>query len=81
MWELAEYLLEHCKVVTTPRAGFGSCGWGYLRISYASSLESIEEGVRRIARGLKELRNGVSTRGLLGPEKTGFGIGFQGDSV
>lgn len=54
-WEIGEYLLERCKVVTTPGSGFGNAGEGYLRISYATSLECIEEGVRRIASGIEKL--------------------------
>jgi aspartate/methionine/tyrosine aminotransferase len=61
-WEIADYLLEECKVVTTPGSGFGKCGEGYLRLSYATSIDQIEEGVGRIQSGLerpmKRVRNG-----------------------
>jgi len=54
-WEIADYLLEQCKVVTTPGSGFGKGGEGYLRLSYATSLDQIEEGVRRIETGAEKL--------------------------
>ncbi|HEY8449337.1 MAG TPA: pyridoxal phosphate-dependent aminotransferase [Bacillota bacterium] len=53
--ELAAYLLEEAKVALVPGTGFG---WpGYLRLSYATSLEQIHEGMDRIARALGKLRN------------------------
>jgi aminotransferase len=54
-WEIADYLLGQCKVVTTPGSGFGKAGEGYLRISYATSLDQIEEGLRRIETGVGKL--------------------------
>jgi aspartate aminotransferase len=44
--ELAEKLLNEQQTVVTNGAGFGADG--YLRISYATSLERLKEGVRRI---------------------------------
>ena len=44
--ELAEKLLDEQQTVVTDGAGFGADG--YLRISYATSLERLKEGVRRI---------------------------------
>ncbi len=41
-------LLSKEKVVTIPGLAFGNGGEGYLRISFASSPEQIEEGIRRI---------------------------------
>jgi len=48
--ELARLLLEQAHVALVPGEGFGAPG--YVRISYATSLERIEEGLRRIARFL-----------------------------
>jgi aspartate aminotransferase len=44
--EFAEKLLTEQQTVVTDGAGFGADG--YLRISYATSLERLKEGVRRI---------------------------------
>lgn len=44
--ELARLLLDEARVVVTPGSAFGM--EGYIRISYANSLEAIREGVRRI---------------------------------
>jgi aspartate/methionine/tyrosine aminotransferase len=41
-------ILEHAHVAVTPGAAFGSNAEGYLRFSYASSVERIEEGLRRL---------------------------------
>lgn len=44
--EFARRLLEEKFVALTPGAAFGTDG--YIRLSYANSLEAIQEGVRRI---------------------------------
>jgi len=46
--DFAQQLLEQEHVVVTDGAGFGS--EGFIRISYATSMEQIQEGVRRIKR-------------------------------
>ncbi len=46
--QVARELLEREKVAVVPGEGFGAAG--YLRISYATSLERIEEGLRRLGR-------------------------------
>jgi aspartate/methionine/tyrosine aminotransferase len=53
--ELAEYLLSEAKVVTTPGAAFGEAGEGYLRISYATSIENIKHGLENIKRAVGKL--------------------------
>jgi aspartate/methionine/tyrosine aminotransferase len=45
---LAFDILEHAKVAVTPGIDFGVNGEGYLRFSYASSLDHIHEGLRRL---------------------------------
>lgn len=50
--ELAEKLLNEQQTVVTDGAGFGADG--YLRISYATSLERLKEGVRRIRQAAEE---------------------------
>ena len=46
--EFAQRLLEEEQVVVTDGAGFGA--EGYVRLSYATSMEQIQEGVKRIRR-------------------------------
>ena len=41
-------ILEKAKVAIAPGIDFGSNGEGYLRISYANSLENIREGMKRL---------------------------------
>jgi aspartate/methionine/tyrosine aminotransferase len=41
-------ILENAKVGITPGIDFGPHGEGYVRFSYANSLENIAEGLRRM---------------------------------
>ena len=50
--QLALELLERCHVAVTPGIAFGTNAEGFLRFSYAASLERIEEGLRRLSRFL-----------------------------
>ena len=52
-YALAFDILEKAHVGVTPGIDFGKNGEGYLRFSYANSMENIEEGMRRIERYLK----------------------------
>jgi aspartate aminotransferase len=47
--ELADRLLEEAGVAVLSGTSFGNEGEGHLRISYASSLENLEQAVDRIA--------------------------------
>jgi aminotransferase len=49
--KVAEALLEE-KVITVPGAAFGSEGEGFLRVSFCAEMDMLEEGVRRIKKGL-----------------------------
>ena len=53
---LANEILDACHVAVTPGAAFGANAEGYLRFSYASSLERIQEGLRRLGRFLAARR-------------------------
>lgn len=46
--ELADFLLEKAGVALLPGSAFGQYGEGYLRLSYATSIENIVEGLKRI---------------------------------
>ncbi len=48
--EFATRLLQEERVVVVPGTAFGDCGEGFLRISYASSMEAIKEALERIRR-------------------------------
>jgi aspartate aminotransferase len=50
---LADYLLEEAKVAVVPGEDFGS--HEHIRFSYATSLEDIEKGCRRIQEALSKL--------------------------
>lgn len=52
--EVANELLEKAGVITIPGSAFGAQGEGYLRISYANSLENIKEAVKRIKKYAEE---------------------------
>lgn len=45
---LANELLEKANVITVPGSAFGDNGEGYLRISYANSIENLITAVKRI---------------------------------
>lgn len=53
--EFALRLLEEEKVAVVPGDAFGACGEGYLRISYAYSLEDLKHALERIERFVKRL--------------------------
>ncbi len=51
--ELSRSILEEAGVAVTPGIDFGNGAEGYLRFSYANSMENIREGMGRIERYLK----------------------------
>ncbi|MCL2863922.1 MAG: aminotransferase class I/II-fold pyridoxal phosphate-dependent enzyme [Lachnospiraceae bacterium] len=54
--EFATQLLMAEKVAVVPGTAFGDCGEGFLRISYAYSLEDIKEALRRLEKFIMKLR-------------------------
>ena len=46
--ELANYMLDEAGVCLLPGTAFGSQGEGYLRLSYARSVEEIEKGIGKM---------------------------------
>ncbi|WP_418463418.1 aminotransferase class I/II-fold pyridoxal phosphate-dependent enzyme [Frisingicoccus sp.] len=54
--EFAMELLEREKVAVVPGTAFGDCGEGFLRISYAYSLDELKHATDRIARFVAEIR-------------------------
>ena len=55
--EFATRLLYEEKVAVVPGTAFGECGEGFLRISYAYSLEDLKEALGRLGRFIQKLRN------------------------
>lgn len=52
-YELAFDILEKANVGVAPGIDFGENGEGYLRFSYANSIENIEEGMKRLEKYLR----------------------------
>ncbi len=55
-YRLAFDILREAKVGVAPGIDFGTNGEGYLRFSYANSLENIEEGMKRLEGYLERYR-------------------------
>ncbi|MES0363177.1 MAG: pyridoxal phosphate-dependent aminotransferase [Desulfobacteria bacterium] len=53
-YKLAFDILEHAHVGVTPGIDFGANAEGYIRFSYANTLENIEEGMDRIEKYLAQ---------------------------
>lgn len=54
--EFATRFLQEEKVAVVPGTAFGDCGEGYLRISYAYSLEHLKIAIERLDKFVKRLR-------------------------
>ena len=54
--EFATRFLEEEKVAVVPGTAFGDCGEGFLRISYAYSLENLKAALNRMAHFVERLR-------------------------
>jgi (5-formylfuran-3-yl)methyl phosphate transaminase len=54
-YKFAFDVLEHAHVGITPGVDFGSQGEGFVRFSYANSLENITEGMNRLEKYLQSL--------------------------
>ena len=53
--EFARRLLMSKKVAVVPGSAFGPCGEGFVRCSYATSMEGIKEALAKIGEFVKEL--------------------------
>ena len=53
--DLADYLLEEVGVALLPGTAFGKYGDGYLRLSYANSLDNINDALRRMESAISKL--------------------------
>ena len=55
--EFATKLLEEEKVAVVPGSAFGESGEGFIRVSYAYSLEDLKEAIGRLGRFIDRMRN------------------------
>lgn len=53
--DLADYLMDEVGVALLPGTAFGKYGDGYLRLSYANSLDNISEALRRMESAISKL--------------------------
>ena len=51
----AKRLLKEERVAVIPGTAFGECGEGFIRCSYATAMEEIEEAMRRIKAFLERI--------------------------
>ena len=52
--EFSELMLKEARVAVVPGSAFGKAGEGYIRISYATAYEQLEEAMDRMEKVLKE---------------------------
>jgi aminotransferase len=55
--EFCTKLLEQKQVACVPGTAFGAAGEGYIRCSYATSMEKLKEAIKRIAEFVEERRS------------------------
>lgn len=55
--EFATRLLEEEELAVVPGTAFGDCGEGFIRISYAYSIDELKEAMNRINNFITRLRN------------------------
>jgi len=53
-FDFAMYLLYEAKIAVVPGSAFGA--EGFLRLSYATSMEKLEDAVERINKAMEKLR-------------------------
>ena len=54
-YEFANRLLREQKLAVVPGTAFGECGEGFVRISYAYSIENLKQGMDRIRKFIESL--------------------------
>jgi aminotransferase len=54
--EFADRFLREEKVAVVPGTAFGDCGEGFLRISYAYSLENLKIAIGKLKNFIERLR-------------------------
>ena len=56
--DFALKLLDEEKVAVVPGTAFGACGEGFVRCAYATSLENIQEAMKRLRGFIERLKKG-----------------------
>ena len=54
--DFAMKLLEEEQLAVVPGSAFGECGEGFIRISYAYSIQELKEALQRIEHFITRLR-------------------------
>lgn len=54
--EFTAFLVKKARVTVAPGSSFGSYGEGYIRISYATSYEELEEALDRVEKAVKQIK-------------------------
>ncbi len=54
--DLANLILDQAGVALLPGSSFGDYGDGYLRLSYANSVENIERGLDKIKKAVRQIK-------------------------
>jgi aminotransferase len=62
--EFALRLLEEQRVAVVPGTAFGSCGEGFVRCAYATSMEDLQEAVHRIDKFIRRLQPAAAARAV-----------------
>ena len=65
-FDTSMFLLDNAKVATVPGSSFGPLGENHLRLSYATSIEKINEGMDRIDSATR-----TASREVAGPRQRG----------
>jgi len=53
--EMQDYLLQEAGVATLAGTSFGQYGEGFIRLSYATSIENLQKGLQRIREAVEQL--------------------------
>jgi len=53
--KVADFILQKAGVAVLSGTAFGAYGEGYLRISFANSVENLEKAMKKISESLKDL--------------------------
>jgi aspartate/methionine/tyrosine aminotransferase len=53
--KLSDYLLNEAGVAVLPGTAFGKYGEGYLRLSFANSVENIRKALERISKAIEKM--------------------------
>lgn len=56
-YQIAEYLLDHARVVGVPGQSYGKSNDKYVRFSFATKMEYLQEAVKRIAEAMTAQKN------------------------